>query len=162
MLVSTGMPSSMKVSRREYEGEDYTCWYFFGHPPLPSDPSWFSILVREDDDLAAFQALQEGVDMPITRSELTLTYSRRWALAPLRLASACRQVNSALTGSKARRRQNIDDVKLNEAWESIENCWEEFESLRQLGLLGILTVEEADRFVDGWKVSIVSKQAVRF
>jgi hypothetical protein len=90
----------------------------------------------------------------MTRSQLTLSYSRRWALAPLRLASACRQINSALTGSKSRARQSVDEVKLNEAWESIENCWEEFESLRQLGLLGMLTIEEADRFVDGWKVSM--------
>lgn len=112
------------------------------------------MLSRADDDLAVFQTLQEASDLQITRSQLTFTYSRRWALAPLRLASACRQINSALTGSKARARQSVDEVKLHEAWEAIENCWEEFESLRQLGLLGILTVEEADRFVDGWKVSM--------
>lgn len=111
----------------------------------------FSTWDRADDDLAVFQAIQEG-DLALAPSQLTLTYSRRWALAPLRLASACRQVNSALTGPRARERQKIDEAKLKDAWESIQNCWEEFESLRQLGLLGILTVEEANKFVDGWKV----------
>ncbi|KAF8509550.1 hypothetical protein JB92DRAFT_3083744 [Gautieria morchelliformis] len=128
-------------------------WYAFVHEGITTGIRGGRLHLA-DDDLAAFQTAQEGIDMPITRSEIALTYSRRWALAPLRLASACRQVNSALTGSKARARQKIDDVKLNEAWESIQNCWEEFESLRQLGLLGIMTIEEADRFVDGWKIFI--------
>ena len=120
------------------------------------------MIFRADEDLAAFQKLQEGVDLALTRSQINISYSRRWALAPIRLASACRRVNSALTGSKARDRQFVDEAKLSEAWESIENCWEEFESLRQLGLLGIMTIEEADRFVDGWKVSIVSEHGMDF
>lgn len=90
--------------------------------------------------------------MPLARSQITVTHSRRWALAPLRLAAACRKVHGALTGPKACSQSEVDENKLHEAWESIERCWEEFESLRTLGLLGILTVEEADRFVDGWKV----------
>ncbi|GJJ12260.1 hypothetical protein Clacol_006501 [Clathrus columnatus] len=108
----------------------------------------------EDDDLATFQDLQHGLETAITRSELNISYTRRWALAPLRLASACRRINAALTGAKARARQDINEEALKQAWESIENCWVEFESLRQLGLLGILTKEEADRFVDGWKIFI--------
>jgi len=105
-----------------------------------------------DDDLITFQSLPDGANLALAPSQLNLSYSRRWALAPLRLASACRLVNSALTGPKARERQNIDEAKLKDAWEAIETSWEEFESLRQLGLLGILTEEEANRFVDGWKV----------
>ena len=100
----------------------------------------------------AFQKTQDGAELSLTLSQLTISYSRRWALAPLRLATACRQVHSALTSTKARNRQDVDVKKLKQAWESIETCWEEFESLRQLGLLGILTVEDADMFVDGWKV----------
>lgn len=106
--------------------------------------------------MATFQDLQPGIEMAVTRSEINTSYTRRWALAPLRLASACRQINAALTGAKARAKPDIDETKLKQAWESIENCWEEFESLRQLSLLGILTKEEADRFVDGWKVPLSS------
>ncbi|KAF8590449.1 hypothetical protein K439DRAFT_87429 [Ramaria rubella] len=128
-------------------------WYAFVHEGITTGLRGGRLHLA-DDDLAAFQVAQDGMELSMTRSQLTLTYSRRWALAPLRLASACRQVNSALTGAKARTRQDVDGIKLKAAWEAIEKCWEEFESLRELGLLGILTVEEADRFVDGWKIFI--------
>ncbi|KAF8516906.1 hypothetical protein BU17DRAFT_20348, partial [Hysterangium stoloniferum] len=128
-------------------------WYAFVHEGITTGIRGGRLHLG-DDDLSAFQAAHEGLNFALTHSQLNLSYSRRWALAPLRLASACRQINSALTGVRAQERQTIDETKLKQGWEAIENCWEEFESLRQLGLLGILTIEEADRFVDGWKIFI--------
>jgi hypothetical protein len=43
---------------------------------------------------------------------------------------ACRLINRALTGPSAKRRRKVDADALNEAWEALEGCWEEFESLR--------------------------------
>ncbi|KIJ44214.1 hypothetical protein M422DRAFT_30390 [Sphaerobolus stellatus SS14] len=125
-------------------------WYAFVHEGVTTGLRGGRLHLN-DDDLASFQTVH---DRALTHSQLNISLSRRWALAPLRLASACRRINSVLTGPKARDRQNIDERGLKDAWEAIERSWEEFESLRQLGLLGILTVEDANRFVDGWKIFI--------
>ena len=43
---------------------------------------------------------------------------------------ACRVINKALTGPSAKRRLEVDGTAVNEAWEALERCWEEFDSLK--------------------------------
>jgi hypothetical protein len=47
----------------------------------------------------------------------------------------------------------LDGTKLEEAWEALALCWEEFESLRPIQRSDYVTNEDNDRFVDGWQVS---------
>lgn len=151
-----GTPLFTRELPPAYEGGDYICMEIH----LNFTPLHLPQNIRADDDLSTFQAAQDNVDFAVTRSEVNISHTRRWALAPLRLASACRQINKVLTGANAREHSTINEASLKQAWESIENCYEEFESLRQLGTLGILTVEEADRFVDGWKVRTLAPRGL--
>ena len=43
---------------------------------------------------------------------------------------ACRLIHRALTGPVAKRRNTVNPEHVKEAWEALEACWEEFESIR--------------------------------
>lgn len=45
---------------------------------------------------------------------------------------ACRLINRALTGPTAKRRDAVNAEHVKEAWEALEGCWEEFESIRNI------------------------------
>lgn len=127
---------------------------FFADGPLP---------YQDDDDLKAFQKqlpkLIRGADLQaLARTNISMSHAYQYATAPIRLANACRLVHAAVTGPKARRARFVDEKKLNAAWESLAQSWEEFESLRTMQRAGVVGSEESIRFVDGWQVrSLLSK-----
>ncbi|CUA75867.1 Protein Ycf2 (chloroplast) [Lotus japonicus] [Rhizoctonia solani] len=92
-------------------------------------------LIFEDDDLSSFQ----------------ITFP---SLAPIRLSSACRQIHAALTGPKAKRKEDVNERGLKDAWEALSRSWEEFEGLRHVGPVGIIQTEDTERFVNGWQIFI--------
>lgn len=110
----------------------------------------------DDDDLQLFQnTLPPSVahhSQAVSKSPFTLSVTFRYATAPIRVSSACRLINSALTGPKAQLRDQVNEEKLKAAWEALERCWEEFDGLLQVQQVGILQKEDSERFVSGWKV----------
>jgi len=80
------------------------------------------------------------------------SFSYRYATIPIRIASVCREIHAALTGPKARQSPGIDEGKLHRAWETLDQCWKDFDGLRQLGTDGFLQAEDIERFIDGWQV----------
>lgn len=87
-------------------------------------------------------------------SNVTYSLAFQYATAPIRLASACRKVHAALTGPKARAAKRLDGTKLEETWEALARCWEEFEGLRSIQRRDYINNEDTVRFVDGWQVGI--------
>jgi hypothetical protein len=64
---------------------------------------------------------------------------------------ACRLIHKALTGPKARRQERVNKKLMNDAWEALECCWEEFESLRyDAPANNFLQQDDIIRFADGW------------
>ena len=61
-------------------------------------------------------------------------------------------MHAALTGPKARQREDLDEAKLEEAWKTLERCWTDLDGLRHLGTCGIIQPEDIERFIDGWQV----------
>lgn len=76
----------------------------------------------------------------------------QYAKIPLRISAICRQVHSALTGPKARQRNQIDASRVHEAWNSLAHAWDELESLRHFGTTDAMSPEEVERFINGWQV----------
>jgi hypothetical protein len=113
-------------------------------------------LCSDEDDVSIFEkdikATPEMHSRALVKSPITLSYMLQYATAPTRVSAACRQINAALTGPKAQLRETVNEPKLKLAWESLEKCWLEFDELRTLRLEGIITQEDMERFVSGWKV----------
>lgn len=63
---------------------------------------------------------------------------------------ACRLIHKALTGAKARRSDRVNKLWMEDAWEALERCWEEFESIREDTPPSYLKQEDVIRFADGW------------
>lgn len=139
-------------------------------------PSTYS----EDDDLSSFQITfpSLGNNQSLTRTSITYSYTYRYATAPIRLSSACRQIHAALTGPKAKRKEDVNERGLKDAWEALGRSWEEFEGLRHVGpvsspfrmpvygvcvliarlaQVGIIQTEDTERFVNGWQVRCRSR-----
>ncbi|CAE6412034.1 unnamed protein product [Rhizoctonia solani] len=113
-------------------------------------------LIFEDDDLSSFQITfpSLGNKQSLIRTSITYSYSYRYATAPIRLSSACRQIHAALTGPKAKRKEDVNERGLKDAWEALSRSWEEFEGLRHVGPVGIIQTEDTERFVNGWQIFI--------
>ncbi|KAG1749013.1 uncharacterized protein EDB91DRAFT_1112007 [Suillus paluster] len=112
-------------------------------------------------------------DFPITslqdprghsRASLSYLLAAHYFSLALAVSAVCRSVHAVLTGPRARRRTDagvaIREDSLVEIWDGLEQCWEDFESLRR-GAGGIGTVggglvrgEDVERFVSGWQVFI--------
>lgn len=77
---------------------------------------------------------------------------------PLRLSSVCRRVHDVLTGDKAVKRMEgcsgvgVDSRGLQEIWDRLDGCWEEFEGVRRGGLANGDVDPMVDRFVSAWQV----------
>lgn len=135
-----------------------SCTYSPAQPPDRALRLTLGLIDSDNDDLTSFEASLPAAfttsfsAQALQKSPFALTYTYRYATAPIRCSSACRQINAALTGAKARAREGVDEKGLREAWEALEVCWEEFEELRCLGPAGIITNEDTDRFVSGWQI----------
>jgi hypothetical protein len=95
---------------------------------------------------------------------LANTYTYRLALAPIRVSSACREINASLTGPKALRHEvdEANEQRLKRAWELLTQCWDDFEDLRNVPAEYILTPEDIDRFCGGWQVGDAPSYDLRF
>ena len=70
-------------------------------------------------------------------------------------------INKALTGPAAKRRRHVDGNLVKAAWEALESCWEEFDSLRSLSpVQPYSSDDEIIRFADGWKIFLFEAQNV--
>lgn len=77
----------------------------------------------------------------------------QYAACPIKLASACRLVHRALTGSKARRTTTLNSADLEAAWTAIDSCWEEFDRLRlEAQTDAQLRPDDLQAFCDSWMV----------
>ncbi|KAG8903673.1 hypothetical protein FRB99_002864 [Tulasnella sp. 403] len=114
-------------------------------------------LIFDQDDVDAFRTPLSTHDYnySLSRSNVTSSYTYRYATAPIRLSAACRLVNSALTGPKARRSETVDRTAMNRVWTALAESWDEFESLRNC-VVGSKVVqnEDTDRFISGWQIFI--------
>lgn len=82
----------------------------------------------------------------------------------LAVSHACRAIHSTLTGPRARRRTGsgiaVPREAVREIWDSLERCWDNFETLRRnpsgVGATGgdIIRGEDVERFVSGWQIFI--------
>ncbi|KAH9934813.1 uncharacterized protein B0H18DRAFT_488520 [Fomitopsis serialis] len=108
-------------------------------------------ILLTDDDLASFETTLPPTTESSGSSSL-YTFSYRLATAPIRIASVCREIHAALTGPKARQGREIDEDKLHDAWETLDQCWKDFDGLRHLGTDGFVQAGDIERFVDGWQV----------
>ena len=116
----------------------------------------YHLFFSDQDDVDAFRTpLTRGhYDRALASSNVTSSYTYRYATAPIRLSAACRLINSVLTGPRAERRESIDQDGMQRVWTSLAESWEEFEELRQLPITGRAgQAEDTDRFVSGWQVS---------
>ncbi|KZT11413.1 uncharacterized protein LAESUDRAFT_269015 [Laetiporus sulphureus 93-53] len=110
-------------------------------------------ILLTDDDLTSFEATLPPVGESSATSAV-YTFAFRYATIPIRIASVCRDVHAALTGPRARQSREIGEVKLHDAWETLDQCWKDFEGLRQLGTDGFVQTEDVERFIDGWQIFI--------
>ncbi|KAI8998747.1 hypothetical protein BD414DRAFT_408105 [Trametes punicea] len=112
-----------------------------------------------DDDLTAFEATLPPLGGDSGPSA-GYAFAFRFATIPIRIASVCRDVHAALTGPKARQRDELDENKLQKAWDTLERCWGELDSLRHLGTCGIIQPEDVERFIDGWQIFLFESHNV--
>lgn len=82
--------------------------------------------------------------------------SYKFSTAPIRLSTACRQINHALTGPKASLRRDVDEQQLKDGWEKLTLCWEEFDELRDVLLANnpgvFMQRPDMERFISGWQI----------
>jgi hypothetical protein len=74
------------------------------------------------------------------------------------LNAVCRRVHSVLTSSTASRRieensgLSIDVQGVNDVWEGLDKCWDQFEDIRRGSMAGGDVDPIVDRFVSAWQV----------
>ncbi|KAF8329731.1 uncharacterized protein EI90DRAFT_3290006 [Cantharellus anzutake] len=138
-------------------------WYAYVHEGITSGLRGRK-LIFDDDDLKIFESQlprmrNEGNNLALTSRPIPDHFIFRLSTAPIRLSTACRQINYALTGPKASLRQDIDEQKLQAAWETLAGTWDEFENLRELAggprpssTSTVMQSSDMDRFISGWQI----------
>ena len=77
----------------------------------------------------------------------------RYFTLPLQLASACRLVHTAVTGPEARRKNTIDEERLQRAWGILDKAWSEIDQIRSSDLSGsAFTPQEIESYISSWKI----------
>ena len=77
----------------------------------------------------------------------------RYFTLPLQLASACRLVHTAVTGPEARRKNTIDEEKLQRAWGILDKAWSEIDQIRSSDLSGsAFSPQEIESYIASWKI----------
>lgn len=72
---------------------------------------------------------------------------------PIQISSLCRAIHTALTGPKARQREDLKEELLQYVWDGLDRCWRELDALRNLALGVIIEAVDMERFIHGWQVS---------
>ncbi|KAA1474871.1 hypothetical protein DENSPDRAFT_782374, partial [Dentipellis sp. KUC8613] len=112
-------------------------------------------LLLSDDDLAAFTKTLPDPDGSImTRTSTSYKFIFRYASVPLQLATACRKIHAILTGPKARLQDTLDEDSLQEVWRVLIKSWDDFDALRDLGVVGMVQQEDTERYIQGWQMFI--------
>ncbi|KAI0313076.1 hypothetical protein OF83DRAFT_1066098, partial [Amylostereum chailletii] len=112
-------------------------------------------LLLSDEDLASFQkTLPSASGDNMSRASVSFEFWYRYSAPCLELAAACRKVHAALTGPKARQRNDVDEDSIHQVWAVLDKAWSEFEDLRHLGTGGIVHEEDVERYIHGWQIFI--------
>ena len=119
----------------------------------------FSTLIhcRTDFDLGLFEETLPPLDPSNSRADASHleAYSMvyRYFTLPLQLASACRLVHTAITGPEARRKNTVDEERLQRAWGILDKAWSEIDQIRSSDLSGsAFTSHEIEAYIASWKI----------
>lgn len=102
----------------------------------------------------------DAYDIVLKGCALTSHLNSSFTFVPCRLAAVCRLVSETLTSPKAERlaesgKDELTQEHLDVIWSSLEESWNEFESLRGAGeSLETLEDELQECFVGGWQIFI--------
>jgi hypothetical protein len=112
---------------------------------------------RTDFDLGLFEETLPPLDPSNSRADISHleTYSLvyRYFTLPLQLASACRMVHTAVTGPEARRKNAIDEERLQRAWGILDKAWSEIDQIRTSELSATaFTSLEIEAYIASWKI----------
>src|ERR1700749_457098 len=115
------------------------------------------IYCRTDFDLGLFEETLPPLDPSNSRSDTAHleAYSMvyRYFTLPLQLASACRLGHTALTGPEARRKNTIEEERLQRAWGILDKAWNEIDQIRSSDLSGsAFTHQEIEAYIGSWKI----------
>lgn len=111
-----------------------------------------------EDDLASFQKTLPSLDIGnLTQPSISLGVHYRLASVPLKLASACRNLHQCLTGPEAQRRHSIDEGRIRNLWDTLEQCSKDLNELRHLANLGMVKEEDVTQYADAWQASASSQ-----
>jgi len=110
-----------------------------------------------DFDLGLFEETLPPLDPSNSRADVAHleAYSMvyRYFTLPLQLASACRLVHTAVTGPEARRKNMIDEERLQRAWGILDKAWSEVDQIRSSDLSGTaFTPQEIEAYIASWKI----------
>ena len=112
---------------------------------------------RTDFDLGLFEETLPPLDPSNSRADIVHleAYSMvyRYFTLPLQLASACRLVHTAVTGPEARRKNTVDEEKLQRAWGILDKAWSEIDQIRSSDLSGsAFSPQEIESYISSWKI----------
>jgi len=112
---------------------------------------------RTDFDLGLFEETLPPLDPSNSRAEVSHleSYSMvyRYFTLPLQLASACRLVHTAITGPEARRKNTVDEERLQRAWGILDKAWSEVDQIRSSDLSGsAFSPQEIESYIASWKI----------
>jgi hypothetical protein len=125
----------------------------YHHEQMPAHRQQGSMYQHEEKTYASHSrhAHQRSEHSPVHHPHLLSAHV--FAL-PLHVSALCRRVHCILTGPKARRAGTVNEQALFQLWESLKRCWDEFESLRRNGAVGVGDKQDIERFVAGWQIRI--------
>ncbi|THG99635.1 hypothetical protein EW026_g2735 [Hermanssonia centrifuga] len=110
-------------------------------------------ILLTDDDLTGFESTlpSRGDKSP---GSTIYAFTFRYVAQPIRISSVCRDIHAALTGPKARQREDVKEDLLQYVWDTLDQCWKELDDLRSVGTGEIIEVEDMERFIHGWQIFI--------
>lgn len=122
-------------------------------------------LVLGTEDLALFQdalSCSASTTTPPSSpqpSALPFFSTSHYFSLALNVDAVCRQIHSVLTGHSARRQPSefLNQTWLQDIWQSLERCWDEFEAARVRPLEAggqPLAADDVDRSISGWQIFI--------
>jgi len=110
-----------------------------------------------DFDLGLFEETLPPLDPSNSRADpahlesYSMVY--RYFTLPLQLASACRLVHTAVTGPEARRKNTVDEERLQRAWGILDKAWSEIDQIRSSDLSGsAFSPQEIEAYIGSWKI----------
>ena len=115
--------------------------------------------LSDEVDLETFQRTlpQEGQTPPHSSAvQRSHQVAAQLFVVPLRLSNICRRVHDLLTGRDARQRAErrcpIDSDAMQQIWEGLDSCWNDFSAFRRTAI-GIAP-EEVERYIASWQIFI--------